>query len=121
MKITKQSLNIVIIIITITVLFFTIAKLLNNHSYGSSEQIMSKENIKILLYTKDGCSYCDMAKELLEENRINHEIVDLSFDLDLQKKLIDKTGQVTVPYVFVNDKFIGGYNNLLLLHKENKL
>ena len=28
---------------------------------------MSKENVKILLYTKDGCSYCDMAKELLEE------------------------------------------------------
>ena len=74
-----------------------------------------------MLYVKKGCSYCNMAKELLTKNKIPYEAVDLSFDLDLQKKLVDKTGQVTVPYVFINNKFVGGYSDLLKLEKENKL
>lgn len=120
MKITNKPLNIALVIITITVLFFII-KLLNTNVRNSSEQILPKENLKVLLYIKNGCSYCNMAKELLTENRITYETVDLSFDLDLQKKLVAKTGQVTVPYVFINNKFIGGYSNLLTLKKENKL
>jgi glutaredoxin len=36
-------------------------------------------------------------------------------------KLVSQTGQNTVPYVFVNDEFIGGYQNLLELDKAGKL
>ena len=121
-KITNKSQNKIFVLLAIGALVFVLFKVLNsakNHSI--TEQVVLRENIKVMLYVKKGCSYCNMAKELLTKNKIPYEAVDLSFDLDLQKKLVDKTGQVTVPYVFINNKFVGGYSDLLKLEKENKL
>lgn len=121
-KITNKVQNKVFVLLAIGALVLVLFKVLNsakNHSI--TEQVVLRENIKVMLYVKKGCSYCNMAKELLTKNKIPYEAVDLSFDLDLQKKLVDKTGQVTVPYVFINNKFVGGYSDLLKLEKENKV
>ncbi len=120
MKITKKPLNIALVIFTIASLIFTISKIINNEVSPTSDQSLPQVNFQVLLYIKNGCGYCTMAKELLTENKITYEIVDLSIDIDLQKKLVAKTGQTTVPYVFINNKFIGGYIDLLKLQKENK-
>ncbi len=110
------------IILGIVILSFTIFKLLSDiKNSPSSQPEMAQENIKVLLYIKEGCRYCNMAKALLTKNQIVYEVIDLALDPNLQKKLVDKTGQVTVPYIFINGKFIGGYSNLLDLQKENKL
>ncbi|HJK86212.1 MAG TPA: glutaredoxin [Candidatus Megaira endosymbiont of Nemacystus decipiens] len=75
-------------------------------------QETSLENKNILLYVKENCIYCRLAKEFLENKSLQYEIVNLSNNYDLHKKLSDKTGQTTVPYIFINDKFIGGYSDL---------
>jgi glutaredoxin 3 len=122
MKITNKLQNNLFIIIAITILVFIIFKALNsvNNHEVIKETILTKD-IKVILYTKKWCNYCEMAKEFFTKNQIAYEDVDLSVNLDLQKKLVDKTGQVTVPYIFINDEFIGGYSDLLKLKKLNKL
>ena len=35
---------------------------------------------KIILFTKKGCSYCDLAKMLLKRYKLDYEIKDLSDD-----------------------------------------
>jgi len=80
-----------------------------------------REDLQVILYVKEGCRYCMMAEELLRENNIDYEAIDLSFDRELQKKLVNQTGQTTVPYIFINNKFIGGYKNLLDLKKKDEL
>ncbi len=35
--------------------------------------------------------------------------------------LLEETGQDTVPYIFIDGKFIGGYDNLLEFDKQGKL
>lgn len=80
-----------------------------------------REGLRVILYVKEGCRYCMMAEELLRENDIDYEAIDLSFDRELQKKLVNQTGQTTVPYIFINNKFIGGYKNLLDFKKKDAL
>jgi glutaredoxin 3 len=122
MKITNKTPNKIFILLAIGALAFILFKVLNSaQDHNITKQVALRENIKVMLYVKKGCSYCSMAEELLTENKITYETVDLSFDLTLQKKLVDKTGQVTVPYVFINNEFIGGYNDLLKPKKEKKL
>lgn len=123
MKITNKSQNRIFILIASAILVFAIFKLLGSvKNHNMTEQNSSPNKVvEVILYVKNGCSYCNMAKELLTENKIAYEAIDLSFDLDLQKKLVGKTGQTTVPYIFINNKFIGGYSDLLKLSKEGEL
>ena len=80
-----------------------------------------KSNLKVLLYTKDTCKYCILAKELLDKNAIPYEVIELGNNRDLHQKMADQTGQDTVPYVYVNGEFIGGYKSLQELEKSGKL
>ncbi len=75
---------------------------------------------KVLIYSREGCSYCTKAKILLEQKNIKFELVELAGNQDLYNKLVSQTGQRTVPYIFVNDKFIGGYQDLKKLADSSK-
>ena len=51
------------------------------------EQPPDQENMQVIVYVKEGCIYCMMAKDLLAESKIIYEAIDLGSDLDLRKKL----------------------------------
>lgn len=74
---------------------------------------------KVIIYTRDYCSFCTRAKELLERKAIPFS----NFDVNDHKKkeLYIKTGQNTIPYVFIDDNFIGGYSELQQLDMSGKL
>jgi len=81
----------------------------------------TRTDIKVVLYTKDGCRYCNLTKELLQDKGIPYELVELTGNKDIFIKLANQTGQNTVPYVFVNGQFVGGYQDLLHLSETGKL
>lgn len=102
--------------------------LISTISYLKYDVILNKNksdnlptNVKVIIYAKDSCIYCIRAKELLDSRQIFYEVVDLTNNKDLHLKLVEKTGQHTVPYVFINDKFIGGYQNLQEFNMQGKL
>ena len=69
--------------------------------------------MKVELYTKDQCIWCDRAKGLLNAYSIDFVEFDLSNDVErinFYKNLGDNVK--TVPQVFVDDKRIGGYHDL---------
>lgn len=99
------------------------AKLLvtyNTQTSKSGTTHIVKNNLKILIYTKSTCVYCTRAKDLLDKNSIPYQMIDLSSNVDLHQKLAAKTGQNTVPYVFVNDQFIGGYSQLKSMEESGQ-
>lgn len=69
--------------------------------------------MKVEIYTKDNCIWCDRAKGLLNAHSINFTEFDLS-DNDERQKFYKKIGDnvKTVPQVYINDKRIGGYPHL---------
>ena len=69
--------------------------------------------MKVELYTKDQCIWCDRAKGLLNAYSINFVEFDLSNDEE-RLKFYENIGNnvKTVPQVFIDDKRIGGYQDL---------
>lgn len=77
---------------------------------------------KIEIYTTDYCPYCKKAKALLNQLGLNFQEIDITDNEDeAMDNLIAKTGRSTVPQIFINDKFIGGCDDLFELQKTGKL
>ena len=75
--------------------------------------------MKVLIYTKDNCIWCDRAKFLLDSKKISYNEIDLSDDSE-RLKFYEKIGDnvKTVPQVFIDDKRIGGVQDLRVFLNE---
>ena len=69
--------------------------------------------MKVELYTKDQCIWCDRAKGLLNAHSIDFVEFDLSNNEE-RLKFYENIGNnvKTVPQVFIDDKRIGCYQDL---------
>ena len=77
---------------------------------------------KIEIYTWQYCPYCIKAKTLL--NRKNIEFTEYKIDGDeaaREKMSIRANGKRSLPQIFINDKSIGGCDDLYELENDNKL
>lgn len=74
----------------------------------------------VTIFSKEGCPYCEEAKEILRNKRVNYSEVVLS-DAVRQKTLHALTGQArsTSPQVFIAGELIGGVDNLKEYIKEH--
>ena len=67
---------------------------------------------KVIVYTKKYCPYCEGAKRLLETKGVSFEEIDVTGDEKKLQQLIKQTGHQTVPQVFINGQFVGGFDEL---------
>jgi len=51
-----------------------------------------------------------MAKDFFKEKNIAFEDFDVSVDLAKRKEMVDKSGQMGVPVILIEDKLIVGFN-----------
>ncbi|MFK8040475.1 MAG: glutaredoxin domain-containing protein [Rickettsiaceae bacterium] len=97
------------------------------YKYQKSEtslQISEPTNecqIQVRLYTKSWCSYCNNAKKLLDSKNIGYCNIDISNNKKQHQKLYLQTSSKTVPYIFINNQYIGGYQDLIQLQNEGRL
>ena len=76
---------------------------------------------KNIIYTATQCPFCQAAKRLLDTKGIEFEEVTLDDKPDLRLQLSEKfNGWRTVPMIVLNDKFIGGYQELVKHSKEHQ-
>lgn len=74
--------------------------------------------MKVIIYSKDNCPYCDNARDLLK--RYAKEYIEYKLDKDFSRSLIKEvfpTAQ-TFPIITLDGKYIGGYNVLSEIAKE---
>ena len=69
---------------------------------------------RVLMYSTAVCPYCIRAEQLLRARGVA-EIEKVRIDLDPERRaeMMEKTGQRTVPNVFVNGQHIGGCDKTL--------
>lgn len=70
-----------------------------------------KSNIRI--YSTKTCPYCVKAKSFLSREGFTFEEVDLTDRPDEIEKIKARTGHRTVPLIFVDEKFVGGYTDMM--------
>ena len=67
----------------------------------------------ITIYTSTYCADCTAAKNLLASRGYEFEEINMQGNQELMLQIMQKSGQRTVPQIFVGEKSIGGYQELL--------
>ena len=76
---------------------------------------------KIRLYTTERCGLCISAKRLLDSEGLPYEEINLARDADGRDELVRQTGMMTFPTILIGDEVIGGFGELLELHRADGL
>ena len=62
------------------------------------------------MYSTPTCTYCNAAKDFFKKHSIAYEAVDVASDVARRKEMIEKSGQMGVPVILVDDEIIVGFN-----------
>ena len=73
------------------------------------------------MYTKENCSYCTRAKQLLAAKNLDYQEIRIDLDAKKYEEMERLSGRRTVPQIFINDQSIGGFEDLAALAKSGKL
>jgi glutaredoxin 3 len=77
---------------------------------------------KIVMYTTQVCPYCMRAKALLHSKGVDFVEIDVGRDAGLREEAMRLSGgRKTVPQIFIDDRSIGGYDELWELEQTGEL
>jgi glutaredoxin 3 len=77
---------------------------------------------KILMYSTAVCPYCIAAEKLLQSKGVEHiEKIRIDQEPARKNEMIERTGRRTVPQIFINDRHVGGFDDLSALDRSGGL
>lgn len=76
---------------------------------------------KVVIYSKTYCPFCVRAKSLFDSKSVSYEEIMVDSDPNLFAELKKKSGMMTVPQIFIDDKLVGGYTELAELDSQGEL
>ncbi|KAJ3104327.1 thioredoxin reductase [Phlyctochytrium bullatum] len=82
-----------------------------------------KDN-NVMVFSKSYCPYCRKAKALLDSLKVTYKAVELdtvSEGSAMQAYLLEKSGQRTVPNIYIGQQHVGGCDDLHEAHGNGKL
>ena len=76
----------------------------------------------VLMYTTAVCPYCIRAEQLLKSKGVT-EIEKIRVDLQPEQRdaMMARTGRRTVPQIYIDDRHIGGFDDLAALDRAGGL
>ncbi|HZH43225.1 MAG TPA: glutaredoxin 3 [Lysobacter sp.] len=82
---------------------------------------MSESTPTITLYTTAVCPYCVAAKNFLKSKGRDWQEVRIDLDPAERERMIERTRRTSVPQIFIGDVHVGGYDDMMALHRAGKL
>lgn len=77
--------------------------------------------MKVTIYTTDTCPYCVYAKRLLDQKKVSYKEIRVDLDSKVLDEMMTLSGRKSVPQIFINDKSIGGFDDLAALEESGQL
>lgn len=65
---------------------------------------------KIKIFSTPTCPYCHMAKDYLKEKKVPFEDIDVSQDQQQARQMVERSGQMGVPQLWIEDQIVIGFN-----------
>ena len=73
---------------------------------------------KVEIYSRSNCSYCVMAMNFFDSKGIKYDVHSAD-DPKVFEEMLERNPQArTVPQIFIDDKLIGGYTDLVENYSE---
>jgi len=76
---------------------------------------------KVEIYTKSWCGYSKAALRLLDHKHVEYVHIDVTDDHEQETIMRARSRAHTVPQVFINDRSIGGFDDLAALDAAGEL
>lgn len=77
---------------------------------------------KVTIYTRQFCPYCSRALALLKDKKVDFTEIDAGMNAALKDEMIQRSGGGrTFPQIFVDDRHIGGCDDMVALDHAGKL
>ena len=77
---------------------------------------------KVEIYTKFMCPYCTRATRLLASKGVDYEEHDITLGGPRRAEMIQRAnGRSTVPQIFIDDRHVGGSDELAALEAAGRL
>ncbi|MBS1266745.1 MAG: putative Thioredoxin [Candidatus Woesearchaeota archaeon] len=65
---------------------------------------------KVKVFSTPTCPWCTKAKDYFKEKKIEFEAKNVAEDLEARKEMVEKSGQMGVPVIMIDDEVIVGFN-----------
>lgn len=65
---------------------------------------------KITVYSTPTCIYCKLAKDFFSSNNVEFEEFDVSADNEKLQEMVEKSGQMGVPVISIDEQVIVGFD-----------
>ena len=75
----------------------------------------------VTIYTTRFCPYCIRAKAILESKNVKYNEIPVDGQRDKRRELQERTGQRTVPQIWIGKQHIGGCSELMQLDYRGEL
>ena len=76
---------------------------------------------QIEIYTTPICPYCLRAKQYLTKKGYSFDEINVARDPERRQEMMQRSGGHTVPQIFIDDKAIGGCDDLFYLASVGEL
>jgi glutaredoxin 3 len=71
----------------------------------------------VKVYSTPTCPWCIKAKQFLDTNNIKYQDLDVANDKAAREEMLSTTHQMAVPTIFIDGKFVIGFNEKSLKDK----
>lgn len=80
----------------------------------------SSSHPPITVYTSAMCGYCVAAKNFLKSKGLAWNEIRIDLDPGERTRMVARTGRTSVPQIFVGETHVGGYDDMMALHRAGR-
>ena len=76
---------------------------------------------EIVMYSTAWCGYCQRARNLFERKGVRVREIKIDEEPQERDVMVSRSGRRTVPQIFIDERHIGGYDDLAALDRAGEL